>query len=723
MHRFALKCATALMFGVGAMLASGQVGLAGSSSAIGLQSIIPKASVQGLVASVSSDTITKYIAQLSGHEPVMIGGRLDTLLTRYAYNWRFDHAAQYVYERFQDYGLDVEYDTHVISGFDFYSVQFLDAEHGWAVGSKGKLFSTRDGGSTWVRHSTGAGIATLYGVSFIDTLVGWTVGEGGWIFKSIDGGSTWVPQGPGNVSAREVIGLDSLNAWVVGASGTVLRTDNGGTSWTSVAGGGIEDLYGCDFRSGSRGWIVGAKGVIRFWDGLTLAAQTSGRAEDLLDVDFISDDVGWAVGAGGTILKTIDGGADWVAQSVPADVDEDFEGVCFVDNLDGWVVGTSGTMLHTSDGGATWEVKPTGTLFDLRRVSFVDGERGWAVGLNSVVLRRTDAGIILHTTDGGATWANQCGNLPTANIRVVKNIVATKPGTVSTDQVIICGHVDDRSQDPENLAPGADDNASGTAAAIEAARVMAGSSFEKTIKFIGWGAEEVGGYGAQEYAAQARDRGDVLIGVLNLDMIGYASHAPEDADLFGDQPSTWLVDFALACGNAYVPSLATLEHTDPTMNASDHYVFWRAGYNAIDITEDYPLCYPDYHTVNDTLGNITMSFCSDVVRMGVATLAELAVPDMVAGAPSTAQAVFAVVGSPNPSRGSIRVTFALGSESPVKVGIYDVAGRRVRSLYRGALSAGRQALAWAGDDDVGTRVSPGIYFAEVETPGARASAR
>ena len=79
----------------------------------------------------------------------MIGGVLDTLLTRYSYNWRFDHAAQYIYERFQDYGLDVAYHTYVISVFDFYGTYFLDGDNGWAVGSIQKVFRTRDGGATW----------------------------------------------------------------------------------------------------------------------------------------------------------------------------------------------------------------------------------------------------------------------------------------------------------------------------------------------------------------------------------------------------------------------------------------------------------------------------------------------------------------------------------------------------------------------------------------------
>lgn len=680
-----------------------------------IQVIAPEASIQGMVAAVSGDTITKYISQLSGREPVVIGGELDTLLTRYTYNWRFDHAAQYIFERFQDYGLDVAYHDYVISVFDFYGVHFHDANIGWAVGSTGKIFRTSDGGATWVKQPIYAGMTILNGVSFVDPSTGWVVATGGAIFKSIDGGTTWTSQTSGTVSAlKEVLALDSQNAWVVGSAGTVLRTTDGGASWTGVPSGVTEDFYGCHFRSSSRAWMVGANGVIRFWDGSTLTGQTSGTSESLQDVDFIDDNVGWAVGGGWTVLKTVDGGLNWVSQSVPTDIDPYFKGVCFADSLEGWVVGSNGTILHTTDGGATWQVQLPGTLFGLRRVKFVDPDQGWAVGFG---------GTILHTDNGGATWVKQSGNLPAANVRRLKNIVATKPGTVSTDQVIICGHADDTSPDYNNLAPGADDNASGTAAAIEAARVLAGSGFQKTVKFICWSGEEVGGYGSQEYAAEAKARGDVISGVLNFDMIGYVHIAPEDVDLIGNQASMWLVDLATDCADAYVPGLLTLGSTKPSMNQSDHYMFWLAGYAALDVTEDWPVRHPYYHTVNDTLGSITMSFCSDVIRMGIATLAELALPDVAAVVPSNPQAIFAVAGRPNPFERSTQVTFALGSQSLVKAGIYDVAGRRVKSLYQATLGAGRHAFAWAGDDDAGAAVSPGIYFAKVETLTGVASAK
>lgn len=72
-----------------------------------------------------------------------------------------------------------------------------------------------------------------------------------------------------------------------------------------------------------------------------------------------------------------------------------------------------------------------------------------------------------------------------------------------------------------NSTPGADDNASGTISAIEAARLLSGIDLPFTILFACWDEEELGLYGSKAYADTAYFRGDSIIGVLNFDMIAY----------------------------------------------------------------------------------------------------------------------------------------------------------------------------------------------------------
>jgi len=69
---------------------------------------------------------------------------------------------------------------------------------------------------------------------------------------------------------------------------------------------------------------------------------------------------------------------------------------------------------------------------------------------------------------------------------------------------------------------------------------------------------------------------------------------------------------------------------------------------------------------------------------------------------------------PNPFRAGVTLRFALPRAGAGAVAVYDVAGRCVRHLRRGALAAGAQALTWNGRDDAGATLGPGLYFARVE---------
>src|SRR5687767_12787794 len=108
----------------------------------------------------------------------------------------------------------------------------------------------------------------------------------------------------------------------------------------------------------------------------------------------------------------------------------------------------------------------------------------------------------------------------------VVNVVATLPGASDSGRVLIMSaHYDSRASDAldfESDAPGANDDASGTAAVLEAARVLAGSGrrFPATIVLAALAGEEQGLYGGQHLAETARERGWRIEGVLNNDIVG-----------------------------------------------------------------------------------------------------------------------------------------------------------------------------------------------------------
>src|SRR5690606_29109334 len=106
---------------------------------------------------------------------------------------------------------------------------------------------------------------------------------------------------------------------------------------------------------------------------------------------FFSDEItGFTVGTGGTILKTSDGGNNWISQM--SGTSENLTSVFFTDNYNGYIVGYSGTILKTGDGGNTWIPQLSSTNNNLRAIYFTNQNTGFIVG---------DYGTILKTINGG----------------------------------------------------------------------------------------------------------------------------------------------------------------------------------------------------------------------------------------------------------------------------------------------------------------------------------
>jgi hypothetical protein len=145
--------------------------------------------------------------------------------------------------------------------------------------------------------------------------------------------------------------------------------------------------------------------------------------------------------------------------------------------------------------------------------------------------------------------------------------------------------------------PGADDNATGIATLIEAARVLSTLSFDFDLYFVAFQAEEIGLLGSAAFADSVAAAGQDVYGVLNLDMLGYNARRNE-ADIVSNEGSEWLADFMVETSQLFVPDLPVEKHV-VFFGRSDHASFWSAGMDAILLFEDFDLPYPGYHTHRD----------------------------------------------------------------------------------------------------------------------------
>jgi hypothetical protein len=187
---------------------------------------------------------------------------------------------------------------------------------------------------------------------------------------------------------------------------------------------------------------------------------------------------------------------------------------------------------------------------------------------------------------------------------------------------IICAHYDDMPSGA--TAPGADDNASGTAAVLEAARIFTQYNSKYTIIYALWDEEEQGLIGSAYYAQQAFNSGDSIMGVINMDMISWDSNSDGQAEIH-TRPigsSISLKDNLLQTNSLYGIGL-TLSTINPGATWSDHASFWNRNFGAICLIELDGDFNAYYHTVNDKIQYFNMPYFLKMSKLTLGTLATL----------------------------------------------------------------------------------------------------
>ncbi len=205
------------------------------------------------------------------------------------------------------------------------------------------------------------------------------------------------------------------------------------------------------------------------------------------------------------------------------------------------------------------------------------------------------------------------------------NVVAAVQGSIYPDSIyIVGGHYDSIISSWEQLdtnAPGANDNASGVAAMLEIARVMRVKGFkpQSTIKFIAFGAEELGLYGSYAQAEKAKDNDEAVSMMLNNDMIAYWP---------GNEPYVWAVNIidypnslSLRLTAEEICNLyTTLRATNDNQFAarSDSYPYFLNGFRALffhnGVTD------PNFHTQRDIPDSLNFEYCREITKLSYAML-------------------------------------------------------------------------------------------------------
>jgi hypothetical protein len=211
----------------------------------------------------------------------------------------------------------------------------------------------------------------------------------------------------------------------------------------------------------------------------------------------------------------------------------------------------------------------------------------------------------------------------------VANVIATVKGTVNPELVYVVGaHFDSRAE-----GPGADDNTSGTAMILEAARVIARRPLPATVMFVAFTGEESGLRGAREFGRRMKDSIQV-IGALNNDMMGWANDHRLDNTIRYSNPGLRDVQHAAAIQFSDLITYDAFYY-----KSTDAQALYDAWGDIVGGIGSYPILgNPHYHQSHDVLETINHQLLTETSRTTVATIMLMASsPSRLSGLSATAE--------------------------------------------------------------------------------------
>jgi len=296
------------------------------------------------------------------------------------------------------------------------------------------------------------------------------------------------------------------------------------------------------------------------------------------------------------------------------------------------------------------------------------------------------------------------------------NIIATIHGTTRPDEIyIIGGHYDSFAYgSPFTNAPGADDNASGSSAALEFARALVESGYqpEATIKFITFAAEELmlfGDAGCEHYAQEAKNDSMNIQLMINCDMISHTNNTVEESSVRINYYSGFLPIRDLAMNATEQFSIIT-PLSGSINQYSDSYPFYEEGFAAVYFEEDD--FSPYYHTIDDIISNYNMEYCAEVVKSAGATLLKYMFQNSPTGfddyGVELPASFYLSQNYPNPFNPTTTIKYEIPEHSLITIKVYDVLGNEVENLVQEERPTGSYEVQFDG-----TGLTSGVYFYQI----------
>ncbi len=658
-----------------------------------------------IVDGIDVGELRRIVGELAGVDTIYFGPTPFTIATRFAYSAPKVLATEYLVREIELLGYEPRLQRFLMrinqpalsgivsvhEGTTLYAGDYRNgtiyrarASEGWAdfvkIGSVGEKINDLAAGP----------LETIWAACGLAT------GGMGALFSSNDG-IHWTRRDPiMNVRNLLTVTFSGRYGVAAGLLRTVLRTADGGSSWTAVSPSmfGVNALFGSSASGETHFWLVSQGGYLyESTDAGVTWTEHQLTYRQLLDIDFSGSLHGVAVG-NGAVFYTKDGGASWNEVVVPVE----FRSVKMADTLRVVAGGARGEVYSSENGGIDWSgidasCPGNDNMLDM---TFTGRDTVWIAGGNKI--RRFDL---------ATPTAPECAQHTVSDTIWGENVIFDLVGKENPNhKIVLSAHYDSQSREPYVRAPGADDNASGTASVLECARALKDAWTESTVEFVLFDGEEVGLRGSRHFVALA-DPSDLEC-VINLDMLGYDQNSDMSMVLSGQahRPDSLIAETVMKAVDSLGLEVVPRFLTGQSNLISDQVPFWNAGIPGLLFIEgSRSELTPFYHTIADLPRTLDFDYMAECARAAAATVAVLAGYRKLEPAPEHAALS---QNFPNPFSSTTRISFVLPRPMDVELVVYNVSGRGVSNVYSG-FSASAE-IEWDGTDNAGRNLASGVYF-------------
>lgn len=263
-------------------------------------------------------------------------------------------------------------------------VEFLNRYTGYFCGN-GVIGKTTNAGENWTLQDHTATNKSLYSINPVDANIAYCVGTFETILKTTNGGDNWIeirngPWGSGR-SYHASYFINENTGWKPGSPGTILKTMDGGNTLDSFFVPSVGFIYDIYFKDTLEGVFCGIGNVHKTTNGgvnwFPANLQLNGNMYSFHKMTFVNDQYGWVIGNANPVYRTTDFGMNWDSIGYVAGSSFTYC-VHFSSQMTGWAGGSHGKFFKSIDSGFSWKRENTGSFTGyITSAYFYNDSVGW----------------------------------------------------------------------------------------------------------------------------------------------------------------------------------------------------------------------------------------------------------------------------------------------------------------------------------------------------------